>query len=442
MYPVNSKRKVFVSIVLSAILMVLVIAGCEAIGQVESLLGISDPTVFVTENPTVETIQPPSETPPPDQQRELTLGLWVPPQFAPAEDNPGGTVLANRLALFEQENPGLKVEVRVKSVEGNGGLLASLATTTAAAPDALPGLVLLNRADFETAALKGLTFPISSRAVEYNNPDYFPFVLDMTSFQGIQYGLPLFFDPLVMAYNSRLITFPPRTWPELIAQGDVVLFNLNDPKAPVPFVIYLSSGGALLTDDGAPVLQPDPLTRTYQILFNGANSDVFPAWLPDLQTENATWDAYVKGQGSYALVWSSQALRNPADNSAITTIPTSPSYPVGLVDGWMLCITNPTAERSKYDLLLADYLLEPDFLAQWSEAAGYLPAQRSVLGLWTNQNIAETLTLAADQSVPVPTNEVQRMLGSILNQYGISLVRRQTSPMQAVTDSLTSLENQ
>ena len=245
-----------------------------------------------------------------------------------------------------------------------------------------------------------------------------------------------------MAYNSRLIAYPPMTWSELLAQGDVVLFNLNDLKAPVPFAAYLSTGGALLNEEGDPVLEPDPLTRTYQFFFNGANSDVFPAWLPDLQSDNDTWNSFTKGQGIYALAWASQALRNPAENTTITTIPASPTYPVSLVDGWMLCITNPTAERSKYDMLLADYLLEPEFLAQWSESVGYLPAQRSVLAQWTNQSVAETLTLAADQPVTVMTNEAQQLLGSLLNQYAISLVRGQTSPMQAVTDTLTNLENQ
>ncbi len=442
MYPVVPKRKFASGIILSALLVILLIAGCEAISKVEALLGVTDAPPSMTAIPTIETVQPPSQTAPTEEERELTLILWVPPQFAPAEDNPGGKVLMDRLAAFEQENPGLKVEVRVKSLEGNGSLLASLATTTAAAPEALPGLVLLNRTDFETAALKGLIFPIASRAVEYNNPDYFSFIVDYTSYQGIQYGLPLFFDPLVMAYNTRLIAYPPRTWSELITQGDVVLFNVNDPKAPIPFAVYLSTGGALLTEEGTPIFEPDPLTRTYQFFFNGANSDVFPAWLPDLQSVDETWDAYKKGQGIYALIWASQALRNTADNTAITTIPGSATSPVSLVDGWMLCITNPTAERSKYDMMLADYLLEPDFLAHWSESAGYLPAQRSVLALWTDQSAAETLTLAADQPVVLLTNEAQQLLGSLLNQYAISLVRGQTSPMQAVADTLTNLESQ
>lgn len=442
MYPVVPKRKFAVSIIFSALLVILMIAGCEAINRVESILGNTATPVIMSTIPMEETLQAPSQTLPPEEERELTLVLWVPPQFAPTEENPGGNALSERLSTFEQENPGLKVEVRVKSLEGNGGLLASLATTTAAAPEALPGLVLLNRSDFETAALKGLIFPITSRAVEYNNPVYFPFVVDLTSFQGIQYGLPLFFDPLVMAYNSRLIAFPPTTWSELISQGDTVLFNLNDPKAPIPFTVYLSNKGVLVNEEGNPVLEPDPLTRTYQFFFNGANTDAFPEWLPDLQNGSDTWDAYIKGQGIYALVWASQALRNPVDNTTITTLPGSPSNPVSLVDGWMLCITNPTAEHSKYDLLLADYLIEPEFLALWSETAGYLPAQRSVLALWADQSVAQTLTLAADQSVSVPNNEVQQLLGSILNQYAISLVRGQTSPMQAVADTLTNLENQ
>jgi ABC-type glycerol-3-phosphate transport system substrate-binding protein len=436
------KRSLIVRTILAAALVLLFIAGCEIISNIESELGITAPLESTTSIPIVETSQPLSETPPPEETRELTLVVWVPPQFAAAEDNPGGKALIDRLAAFELENPGLKVEVRVKSLEGNGSLLSSLATTTAAAPEALPGLILLNRSDFETAALKGLIFPISSRALEYHDPDYFPFVIDMTSFQGVQYGLPLFFDPLVLAYNSRLIAFPPRTWQDLISQDDVAVFNINDPDAPIPFAVYLSNGGKLINTEGNPVLEAAPLTRTYQFFFNGSNNNVFPAWMPDLKSAKDSLHSLTTGQALYAITWASQALGNLSNNLNITAAPSSTTDPVTLVDGWMLCITNPTVERSKYDLMLADYLLQPEFLAKWSESTGYLPAQRSVLEQWEDQGIVETLSLAASQSVSIPSNEIQQYLGSILNQYTISLVRRQTNPMQAVSDSLANLENQ
>jgi hypothetical protein len=110
------------------------------------------------------------------------------------------------------------------------------------------------------------------------------------------------------------------------------------------------------------------------------------------------------------------------------------------VDGWLLCITTPTAELSRFDFILADYLLEPEFLATWSESSGYLPTQRSVLQHWQNTSVAETLAKIADQSVVVPDIRVQQTTGKVLNQYTLSLIRRQTSPMQAVLDTLSALE--
>jgi ABC-type glycerol-3-phosphate transport system substrate-binding protein len=97
-------------------------------------------------------------------------------------------------------------------------------------------------------------------------------------------------------------------------------------------------------------------------------------------------------------------------------------------------------DQSRNAVMLADFLLSPDFLAKWSEAEGYLPAQKSVLSEWQNKELAQRLEKITDQSMVVPSNAIQNSLGTILNQYTISLIRRQTSPIQAVLDSLSALE--
>jgi hypothetical protein len=243
-----------------------------------------------------------------------------------------------------------------------------------------------------------------------------------------------------MAYRNQLIAFPPKTWQEISNQDNVVVTNLNNPKAVIPLAVYLALGGKLLNDEGKAILEPDPLTRTYQFFFNASNSNAFPGWLVDLQSDEEAWSAFSQDQGVLALVWVSQVLQKPLDNTSITTLPGSPSDSIGFVDGWLLCVTNPTADHSRFDLQLADYLLEPDFLAQWTEASGYLPAQRSVLAKWADQTFVELLSTIADHSIVSPSNEIQQQLSPILDQYVISLVRRQISPMQAVTETLSKLE--
>src|SRR6185436_5177969 len=90
-----------------------------------------------TETPAVSTPAPvtltvePSPSPAPTASSTPTdtvteLKIWLPPNFAPTEDVPGGELLAQQLAAFEQAHPGHPVHVRLKATSGPGGLLASL----------------------------------------------------------------------------------------------------------------------------------------------------------------------------------------------------------------------------------------------------------------------------------------------------------------------------
>jgi multiple sugar transport system substrate-binding protein len=419
-------------------ILVLSITGCSVISQIES--GLREATPSETEVSTLETPSLQIQNTPQVNNQVRTLILWVPPQFEPSETNPAGLMLDKRLRDFEAVHPDLKVELRVKNLTGESSLLNSLAATAAAAPEALPGLILLNRTDMEVAALKSLIFPIPSRAAEYNSPDWFSFTTDMATTQGVQYGLPLFADPFVMAYSTKTVSFPPATWQEVSSQASPMAVNLDDPSALLPFAIYLSVGGTLTDKAGKTILDPDALTRTYQVIFNGSDTNAFPTWLVDLRSPDGAWEALQQGQATYALTWASQALRGTEDGFSFSPIPGSSTIPVGFVDGWLLCITNPTAELSTYDFLLADYLIEPEFLARWSKISGYIPAQRTVLDKWQNISIAETLAKVADQSLVIPDIRVQQTTGKILSQFTLSLIRRQTSPMQAVVDSLSALE--
>ena len=262
----------------------------------------------------------------------------------------------------------------------------------------------------------------------------------MASAQGVQYGLPLFIDPFVLAYNKKEIAFPPTTWQELVAQHSAVAINLEDPHALFPLSIYSSYGGVLADENGKPILGADPLTRTYQLIFAGAESNAFPAWLVNLHSTNDSLNALEQGQSSYALVWASQVLRSADEDISLAPLPGNSTDLAGFADGWMLCITNPNAELSSMDILLADYLLQPEFLAGWSEAAGYIPAQKSVLQNWQNQTNIGFLEMAAVESQVIPGINIQQATTEILNQYTASLIRRQTSPMQAVLDTLSALE--
>ena len=85
------------------------------------------PTLESEETPgTASTPQPetPSETETPPQLPEvITLHLWLPPEFDPNDGTLAGNLLKARLEEFTAQNPGVSIEVRLKAVQGAGGLL-------------------------------------------------------------------------------------------------------------------------------------------------------------------------------------------------------------------------------------------------------------------------------------------------------------------------------
>jgi ABC-type glycerol-3-phosphate transport system substrate-binding protein len=98
--------------------------------------------------------------------------IWLPPQFATTSDSAAGEILQSRLDEFSAEQSGIRIQVRVKPVDGPGGLLDTLTTASAAAPLALPDLIALPRPMLETAALKGLLHPYNDLIPE---PDWFEY---------------------------------------------------------------------------------------------------------------------------------------------------------------------------------------------------------------------------------------------------------------------------
>jgi hypothetical protein len=81
--------------------------------------------------------------------------------------------------------------VRIKALDGPGGLLDALSAANAAAPLALPDLILLPRPQLETAALKGLLTPFDGLSASLNNGDWYDYARDLAQLQDSTFGLPL-----------------------------------------------------------------------------------------------------------------------------------------------------------------------------------------------------------------------------------------------------------
>ena len=218
------------------------------------LVGCSD--IPIQNTPVLTTIQPTNTaialptvgaTSTPGGPREIKI--WLPSTFDPEADNPASKILMKQLEEFTNRRSGVNLDIRLKAMDGEGGLLESMETAIAAAPLALPDLVLLTHPQMVTAASKGILHTFDGYTQIMGDPDWFDHAKQIAHVHDTTYGLPFASDALVLLYRSSSIDSPPRDINTILDQSMVIAFPAADPQALFTIMLYLSAGGTLLDEE-------------------------------------------------------------------------------------------------------------------------------------------------------------------------------------------------
>lgn len=420
------------------------LAGCDQLTfldqlELPDLFGQTDPTVSAPPllNPTQTPANTPQVFPTPITPQKLTL--WVPPQFDPGSDTKAAALLKERLDSFSAQNPNVQILVRVKAASGAGGLFESLAAASAAAPQAVPSLIALQRSDLEAAALKGLIYPLNGLSTSIDDPDWYAYARQLALIQGSTFGLPFAGDALLIIYRPEKIGPTPSSWDTILSRGLALAFPAADPQALLTLSLYRSTGGTLEDAQRRPMLDPDSLTQVLDLYASGAKQGAFPPWMSQYQTDSQAWQTFNEGRAHWVITWSSRYLSSlPADAAAIP-LPSLNPTPSTLATGWMWALSDPIPERRALSVKLAEHLESADFLSEWTAAAGYLPTRPSALAAWSDQNLQTLLTQIVLSAQVRPPNDIVASLGPVLQEAGLKVIRDQANPADTAIDAVRKI---
>lgn len=390
--------------------------------------GEMTPTPGIT--PTLEATQEPVT--------ELTL--WVPPEMDPELDTEVTQLFANQLQIFSDLHDGLKINIRVKAPSGTGGLLDALTATSAVAPDALPDLIALSRPDLETAALKGLIFPLDGLTEIPDDSDWFGFSRDMALLQGSTFGLPFAGDSLVLVYRSASFADFPDTWEEIVSDDVVLAFATESDQALFQMALYQSQGGAIMDNQRRPMLETDPLSEVFQLLQTGVAEGTFPDWLNQYQTLDQIWLDFREGQINLGVTWLSNYLREMPADTVFTALPPMSAGAVTYGTGMSWTVATSEENRQTLAVELAEFLIQPEFLAEWSRTAGVIPTRPSALERWEDQSLKTLVNQVALITMLRPTNDLTASLGPVLREGTRQVLQGLSDPVQAAQAAAESLE--
>lgn len=426
-------KRIFLLLIISG----LVLTGCSLFPSPEET-PLPQQTAEITRNAAQpeSTAHPNIPTPTPGP---VTLLIWLPPQFDPAIDTTAADILQARLDSFEQLNPGVSVELRVKAESGPGGLIESLTTTSAAAPLALPDLVALPYEGLQTAALKGLLYPFDDLTVSMSDPDWYDYAQELAHLQNSIFGLPFAGDTQLLVYRPERVEVPPLDWETALQTPGTMVFPAADPEALFTLTQYQANQGAVLDEEGRPFLDQNTLTEVLTFYQQAGDVGFFPVWLTQFQDDDQAWEAFLEDRTDMVVTWSSRHLKEMQASTDITPILTPDGDPYTLATGWVWALATSNPDHHELSVRLAEHLTAPEFLAEWTRSLSYLPPRPSALDTWPDYTTRSRFDLISRSAHLIPPADVLASLGPALERAAVDVLKQQSDPSSAAQQASESL---
>ena len=332
------------------------------------------------------------------------------------------------------------MEVRAKAVDGAGGLLESLAAAAAAAQGALPDLVALPYPVFQAAGQAGLLRPLNGLTHALDEPDWYDYAREMAHLQNSALGLPFAGDALLQVYRPQVVVQPLQGWQLEGEVGKIFSFAAGDPQALFPLALYQANGGEIIDEQGKPTLIAQPLEELLAFFAQAEGSGVMTEALTEFQVQDQADDAFVAGQADMLATWASHYLRQKPPDAGLALLPAPNQKPFTLMKGWVWALPGLDDSRRELAAELAEFLTESSYLAEWSEAAGYLPARPSALAAWSDSDARVILETVSKSGRLIPANDLLSVLGPALQNATMQILKRASDPASAALEAVQSLE--
>lgn len=363
------------------------------------------------------------------------LRIWVPPQFDPSADTPAAKLLQQRLDDFVKRRPGLQIEVRVKAESGTDNLVDALSATRAAAPSVAPDLIALSRADMANAADKGLLHPLDGLTTIQDDPDWYAYALQVAHVQNTTFGLPFAGDALVLVGYADVL---PANWLQL--EKNTFIFPAADPKASFSLALYLSTGSTLVDQQGQPALDTTSMEDVLSFYLQSATDDLLPHNAVDYQSDDDSWQAFRERRANLVVTWASRYLQTQGANLNLAPLTGITNSQYSLATGWSWALSGSNPDNQNLAVELAEFLSDSQFLAEWTQAAGYVPTRPTALASWTDARAKFFLGQAAESAHLIPSQDLVNTVGPLFAEATLSVLNGEKMPAQAVQSAVEQLK--
>lgn len=389
---------------ISNLSLILLLVGCSALAPL-----LATPTADTAPQATTTPQVVPTNTVPAITNQPQLLRVWLPPRFDPNGETPSASLLKQRLEEFENNYPGIRLDIRIKS---EADILNTLSITSKAAPEAMPDLIALSYSNMQDTASAGFLHPLDGLTSVLQDPDWYVFARELGHLQNTEYGIPFASDVLLTIYRRAVFEEIPITWEALFESGTYLVLPISDPKAYFSLSLYLSEGGQLVDDQGTVTLSEENLISLLSFYNRAIETETILPLTRDYQTDAQSLQFFREGNADMAVVWASSDIQTLSGGYSPVLGLNNAHFSLG--DGWVWALAGSNTENQPLAVELASYLVDSNFMSEWTFATGVLPTRPQALNGWEGEELRTSINEILQSARPVPSKDLVSVVGPLL----------------------------
>jgi len=384
--------------------LILLLVGCSSLAPL-----LAAPTTAPAIEATTTPQATPTATPTVTTNQPRLLRVWLPPRLDPDAETAAAGLLKQRLQEFVNEYPGIELEIRIKA---ETDILNTLTVTNNAAPEIMPDLIALSYSDMQAVASAGFLHPLEGLTPLLQDPDWYAFARELGHLKNTEYGIPFASDALLAVYRPAVFDEIPDTWESFFESGVHLVFPVSDPRSLFLLSLYLSKGGRLVDDQGAVTLNEEALTSLLSFYQKALATETIPPIIRDYQTDMQSLQYFRDGKADLAVVWASSDIQTKSGGYTPILGLNNAHYSLG--DGWVWALAGSNTENQPLTVELASYLVDSNFMSEWTQEAGYLPTRPQALDGWADEELSTSLNEVLQSVHPIPPKDAVSVVAPLL----------------------------
>jgi len=232
----------------------------------------------------------------------------------------------------------------------------------------------------------------------------------------------------------------PTSWYEL-PKETLFVFPAADPQALFSLSLYLSAGGLLVDNQGLPTVNESILTEVLTLFLPSKEQESFLySAVTEYTSNEQAWNAFLEQRGNLTVSWASNYLQQKAPTYIFAPLPGLDDNQYTLATGWSWALTGSNSENQALTIELAEFLSDSSFLAEWSQAAGYLPTRPTALLSREDAESKLILEQTVESAHLVPTQEILDTVGPLFAEATLAVINGEQYPSEAAQSVVEKLK--